>query len=193
MTTRARYRSEGEFTCIDMVTRSAHQLFDMRDPSPFRERDLDDDAVEYLLTSAREIGHRAKLRVVITIEGERDAVLDEREIVAAVRAHLEYERGRQVRKVRELLALGRRFLLVGSGALALLLSAAELTRFLPKGHAVQILREGLVITGWVAMWRPLELLLFDWWPHLEQRRVVESVLAGEIVVVHTAPASAPLP
>jgi hypothetical protein len=193
MTTRARYRSEGEFTCIDMVTRSARQLFDMRDPSPFRERDLDDDAVEYLLTSAREIGHRAKIRVVITIEGERDAVLDEREIVAAVRAHLEYERGRQVRKVRELLALGRRFLLVGAGALALLLSAAELTRFLPKSHAVQILREGLVITGWVAMWRPLELLLFDWWPHLEQRRVVDTVLAGEIVVVHKAPASAPLP
>jgi len=42
-----------------MVTKSARQLFDMRDPSPFRERDLDDDAVEYLLlSSAREIGHR---------------------------------------------------------------------------------------------------------------------------------------
>jgi len=189
MTIPARYRTEGEFTCIDMVTKSARQLFDMRDPSPFRERDLDDDAVEYLLTAAREIGHRAKLRVVITIEGERDPVLDEQEIVAAVRTHLEYERGRQVRKVRELLALGRRFLLVGAGALALLLSAAELTTFLPKGHVVQILHEGLVITGWVAMWRPLELLLFDWWPHLEQRRVVDAVLAGEIVVVHTAPLS----
>jgi hypothetical protein len=192
MTSPARYRTEGEFTCIDMVTRSARQLFDMRDPSPFRERDLDDDAVEYLLTAAREIGHRAKLRVVITIEGERDPVLNEQEIVAAVRTHLEYERGRQVRKVREQLALGRRFLLVGAGALALLLSAAELTAFLPKSHVVQILREGLVITGWVAMWRPLELLLFDWWPHLEQRRVVDAVLAGEIVVVHKAPASVPL-
>jgi hypothetical protein len=192
MTSPARYRTEGEFTCIDMVTRSARQLFDMRDPSPFRERDLDDDAVEYLLTAAREIGHRAKLRVVITIEGERDPVLNEQEIVAAVRTHLEYERGRQVRKLREQLALGRRFLLVGAGALALLLSAAELTAFLPKSHVVQILREGLVITGWVAMWRPLELLLFDWWPHLEQRRVVDAVLAGEIVVVHKAPASVPL-
>jgi hypothetical protein len=105
-------------------------------------------------------------------------------IVAAVRAHLEYERERQVRKVRELLRLGRRFLVVGVTSLVALLSAAELTSFLPSSHFSEILREGLVITGWVAMWRPLELLLYDWWPHVEQRRIVDAVLAGEIVVVH---------
>ena len=27
-----------------------------------------------------------------------------------------------------------------------------------------MLREGLVIGGWVAMWRPLEVFLYDWWP-----------------------------
>jgi hypothetical protein len=184
MMTKARYRTEDGFTCIDMAAKSARQLFDMRDPSPYRERDLDDDAVEYLLASAREIGRRAKLRVVITIDGERDPVLTEDVIVAAVRAHLEYERERQVRKVRELLRLGRRFLVVGVTSLVALLSAAELTSFLPSSHFSEILREGLVITGWVAMWRPLELLLYDWWPHVEQRRIVDAVLAGEIVVVH---------
>ena len=25
-------------------------------------------------------------------------------------------------------------------------------------------RESLVIGGWVAMWRPLEIFLYDWWP-----------------------------
>jgi hypothetical protein len=184
MTGTARYRTEGKFTCIDLVTKSARQLFDMRDPSPFRERDLDDDAVEYLLASARDIGHRASLRVVIRIDGEQDPFLADDEIVAAVRAHLQYAREREVRQVRELLTRGRRFLLVGAGALALLLSAAELTLLLPSSHLSQILREGLVITGWVAMWRPLELLLYDWWPHVEQRRVVDAVLAGEILVVH---------
>lgn len=179
-----RYRTEGDFTCIDMVAKSARQLFDMRDPSPYRERDLDDDAVEYLLSSAREIGRRAKLRVVISIDGERDPVLTEEVIVEAVRAHLTYERDRQVRKVRELLARGRRFLVVGATALVVLLSAAELTKMLPISHLSEILREGLMITGWVAMWRPLELLLYEWWPHVEQRRVVDAVLAGEVVVVH---------
>jgi len=25
-------------------------------------------------------------------------------------------------------------------------------------------REGLVIIGWVAMWRPLDIYLYRWWP-----------------------------
>jgi hypothetical protein len=28
----------------------------------------------------------------------------------------------------------------------------------------QVFREGLIITGWVAMWKPLEIYLYDWWP-----------------------------
>jgi hypothetical protein len=28
----------------------------------------------------------------------------------------------------------------------------------------QALHEGLAIGGWVAMWRPLEVFLYDWWP-----------------------------
>ena len=27
-----------------------------------------------------------------------------------------------------------------------------------------MIREGLLIVGWVAMWRPLEVFLYDWWP-----------------------------
>ncbi len=178
-----RYRREGDFTCIDMVAKSARQLFDMRDPSPYRERDLDGDAVEYLLSAAREIGRRAKLRVVICIE-ERDLVLTDDVVLAAIRAHLVYERDREVRMVRDLLRRGRRFLAVGAGALVLMLSAAQLTALLPKGPITTVLHEGLVITGWVAMWRPLELLLYDWWPHVEQRRVVDNILDGDIVIVH---------
>lgn len=167
-----------------MVIKNPRQLFDMRDPSPYRERDLDDKAVEYLLGAAREIGARAPLRVAIRIDDEPDAVLTPEVIVAAVRAHLEYERERQRRKVHEVLAQGRRSLLIGAGALTLLLSAAEMTTLLPGSHLLQIVHEGLVITGWVAMWRPLELLLYDWWPHVEQRRLIEAVLAADIVVSH---------
>jgi hypothetical protein len=182
MTTR--YRTDGDVTCIDIVMKDARQLFDMRDPAPYRERALDDDAVEYLLGAARDVGTRVKLRVAIRIEGEPDAVLTPEVITAAVRAHLEYERQRQRRKVRDVLAQGRRSLAIGVGALTVLLSLAELTTLLPGSHLSQILREGLVIIGWVAMWRPLELLLYDWWPHVEQRRLIDAVLAADLMVTH---------
>ena len=53
MTTRTRYRVEDGRSCIDLKVRQSRQLFDGRDPAPFHERDLDDDAVAYLLGAAR--------------------------------------------------------------------------------------------------------------------------------------------
>lgn len=41
-----RYRREEGAVCIDLRLRSERQLFDLRDPAPFRERDLDHAALE---------------------------------------------------------------------------------------------------------------------------------------------------
>jgi hypothetical protein len=32
------------------------------------------------------------------------------------------------------------------------------------GAVLEILDEGLLIIGWVAMWRPLEIFLYEWVP-----------------------------
>jgi hypothetical protein len=37
-------------------------------------------------------------------------------------------------------------------------------------HIGEILRETLAIGGWVSMWRPLEIFLYDWWPIREEAR-----------------------
>jgi hypothetical protein len=36
-----------------------------------------------------------------------------------------------------------------------------------------LIRETLVIGGWVAMWRPLEIFLYDWWPIRAERQLYE--------------------
>ena len=70
MTTRNRYRVEKGSSCIDLKVRHSRQLFDTRDPAPFHERDLDADAVEYLLAAAQEIPRKRLLAVVVTISEE---------------------------------------------------------------------------------------------------------------------------
>jgi hypothetical protein len=36
---------------------------------------------------------------------------------------------------------------------------------LMKGSRIgEIVRESLTLGGWVSMWRPLEVFLYDWWP-----------------------------
>jgi hypothetical protein len=186
MTTRTRYRVEEGRSCIDLKVRYSRQLFDTRDPAPFRERDLDADAVEYLLAAAEEIPRKRPLAVVVTISEEPEPRLKPDVIVEAMRGHFIYEGEQVERRLREHVRRGQMILGVGLTVLAVFLTLAELTLSLPAGPLREILREGLTITGWVAMWRPLEVLLYDWWPLIDERRQVRRMLAAPVSIHYEA-------
>ncbi len=177
-----RYRLEAGKTCIDIKLRSADQVFDGRDPAPFHERDLEDAAVEYILGAVQEISPKAPFKMVFWIGDLAALQMPVETFVNAVRAHFVYEVERLRRRIREHVRQGEITLGVALVALTVFLTLAELTRFLPAGTFRQILREGLIIIGWVVMWRPLELLLYDWWPLVRQRRLCERVVGAEITV-----------
>lgn len=193
MTTRTRYRSENGRSCIDLKIRHSRQLFDGRDPAPFNERDLDDDAVAYLLGAAQEISRKQPLAIVVTISEEPEPRLAPDLIAEAVRGHFVYEGEQVERRLREHLRRGQMTLGVGLTVLVLFLTLAQLTVSLTAGPVREILREGLVITGWVAMWRPLEILLYDWWPLIDERRQIRRILDATVSIRYqevTIPAAA---
>ena len=178
----SRYRIEGGRTCIDVRLRSARQLFDGRDPAPFRERDLDEDAVDYVYSAAEEIAVGTPLSLVLFLEEASTPSLSAAEIEAAIRAHFEHEREQVNRRLRQQRRFGHVALAVGLSALVVFLTLAQMAQRLPTGHARDILSEGLVITGWVAMWRPIEVLLYDWWPLVQTRKHITRILAAQIEV-----------
>lgn len=182
MTTRTRYRSENGRSCIDLNIRHSQQLFDGRDPAPFHERDLDDEAVAYLLGAAQEIPRKLPLAIVVTISEEPEPRLAADVIVKAMRGHFVYAGEQVERRLREHLRRGQMILGVGLVVLVLFLTLAQLTASLTAGPLREILREGLVITGWVAMWRPLEILLYDWWPLVDERRQVRRILDAPVSI-----------
>jgi len=40
-----------------------------------------------------------------------------------------------------------------------------------EGTWAAVVRESLKIAGWVAMWRPMQIYLYDWWPLLRRSRI----------------------
>lgn len=182
MTTRARYRVEDGRSCIDLKVRFSRQLFDTRDPAPFRERDLDAAAVDYLLAAAQEIPRKRPLAIVVTVSEEPEPHLSRDVIVEAVRGHFTHEAEQVERRLREHVRRGQMILGVGLTVLVVFLTLAEFTTSLPEGPLREILREGFVITGWVAMWRPLEVLLYDWWPHIDERRRIRRILDAPVSI-----------
>ena len=79
---------------------------------------------------------------------------------------------------------------VGLTVLVVFLTLAELTMALGAGPLREILREGLVIIGWVAMWRPLEVLLYDWWPIVDECRHIVRILEAPVSIHYEAEAVA---
>ena len=58
------------------------------------------------------------------------------------------------------------------------------------GAVETVLAEGLLIAGWVALWRPLEIFLYEWWPIRAQARLFERLSEMEVRVLGAPPAMA---
>jgi hypothetical protein len=38
----------------------------------------------------------------------------------------------------------------------------------------------VIIGGWVAMWRPLEIFLYDWWPLARRQRMFDKLARARV-------------
>jgi hypothetical protein len=56
--------------------------------------------------------------------------------------------------------------------------------YAPDNKYSNTMQDALVILGWVAFWRPAELLLYDWHPFKTEAKIYERLAAMQ-VVIHT--------
>ena len=150
---------------IQLKLREVSQLFNSLDPSPFNAKDLDHDAEEFIVSWARELSPKRDLKLVIHLEKPLSPNQTEDTVRESVQHYFAYRASINRLELRELLKRGRTSLLIGgcflSGCLFLGKLVAEHTA---SGVFGGIARESLTIGGWVAMWRPMEIYLYDWWP-----------------------------
>jgi hypothetical protein len=145
------------------------RLYNSLDPSPFREKELDEAADDYIVGSAEDLGRRPMHLVVLLSEAELKQTNAE-DVVASIHHHFEWREQAELRRLHSELRRGRRSLLIGLAFLVTCLVARELLE-MPETTWGRILRESLLIVGWVAMWGPIEIFLYGWWPIAVRRRL----------------------
>jgi hypothetical protein len=150
---------------LDLRLAELRQLFNSMDPAPIRERDLDPKATDYIVDWADETPRGQQLAMNLHLSAQPVRPGEAPAVGEAVR---EYFRGRADAKRRELSQLfkvGRISLVIGLAFLGAAVAAGEaLATLLSKESHAWLLKESLIIGGWVALWRPLEIFLYDWWP-----------------------------
>jgi hypothetical protein len=158
---------------IEVRVGELRQFWDSIDPSPFRERDLDPKVERYIVEWAREVAPHVPLSLRVCIDSPVAPVFDDNVVSDSVHQYFAYRATSTRRELRQLLHLGRTSLLIGLLALSALTGLSELVAHEMKNTFGEVLQQGLLIGGWVAMWRPLEIFLYDWWPIRREEKLYE--------------------
>jgi hypothetical protein len=112
---------------IEMHLHNLVQLFDTLDPSPFREKDLDPKADEFIVESARELCSRRPREIVLHLDqapNDPDAL---RTMSDAISTHFARRSELSRRELRQLMRRGLISLAIGLAFLVILFVIVQAT------------------------------------------------------------------
>ncbi|MEO6066670.1 MAG: hypothetical protein ABIQ41_01665 [Gemmatimonadales bacterium] len=165
---------------IEVRIKHLDQLFNVIDPAPFHDKALDPDAAAFIIDDAEEASPHAALALTVHLDAGTEAV---EYVPEAIRNFFAWRADRTAHELRQLRTRGRRSLLVGLVFLALCLVLGQLVhRAWPTGPVAGYFQEGLTIVGWVALWRPLDALLYEWWPIRRREQLLRRLARAEVDV-----------
>jgi hypothetical protein len=170
---------------IEVHVAELNQLFNAIDPAPFRQRDLDPNAEEFIVGWAREIPTDVPLALVVHLDRPAGLPEEAATLRDAIREFFSDRAQASRRRLRQLFRQGRISLVIGIAFLALSLMIGDVVaRLLGEDRFGEILRESLLIGGWVAMWRPMEVFLYDWWPIRADARLADRLSAMPVRIAY---------
>ena len=162
------------------------QLFHSIDPSPFRQRDLDPNAEEFIVGWAQEEPTDAQLALVVHLDRPVGLPEEPATVRDAVHEFFGQRAAASRRRLRRLFRRGRTSLLIGLTFLAVsVLLGDVISSLLGERRVGEILRESLLIGGWVAMWHPMEVFLYEWWPIRADARLADRLSAMPVRISYS--------
>jgi hypothetical protein len=150
-----------ETVAVELRLDRISRLYNSLDPAPFHEKELEAAADDYIVGSAEDAG--GPIRLVIMLPESALSRPEVQQVPVSIRHHFERRRDSERRLLRGMWRRGRMALLIGVAFLAVCLFARSLLLGSASTTA-HIAAEGLLIVGWVAMWGPLDIFLYGWWP-----------------------------
>ena len=133
---------------IEIRVHDIAQLFHTLDPFPFREKDLADEAEDYIVGWAREMPTGRPIRIVVHVPDTESQTQASSDLAEAFNR---YFAGRAVavqRDLNELFRVGRRSLAIGASILAACLFLAHFSAsFLIEATFRRLVEESFLILG----------------------------------------------
>ena len=175
---------------IEIRVGELKQLFNAIDPSAFYERDLDPQAEEFIVGWASDLPADVPLALMVYLD--RSAGMENEAEILRDSIHEFFNRKASGarRSLRDLFRRGRTSLAIGLAFLAVSIGIGDMiASYFQGSRLAEILRESLLIGGWVAMWGPLEIFLYGWWPIRAEVRLHDRLSAMPVRIVYSSDVS----
>lgn len=156
-------------------------LYDPLDPFPLPSRDIAKPVETFILDWAREL-REAPIRIVVRVPGPEAHAPEAMQLKFALPAYFSRSAESLTRDLRELFRVGRVSLLIGLAVLAVCSIGANAISEMFASPIARFASEGLIILGWVANWRPIEIFLYEWWPLVRSRRLHRRIASASVEV-----------
>lgn len=163
---------------IQVRVPTVEHIFNPMDPAPLEWRSLNTEVAEWIEEWAEDIDHRQPLTVEFHVADGRLAGY-EQAVVDGLHHHFEYRESQAERQFGRVLRDGRISLVIGLAALAAFTTASRVIGT-SDDAAVDLAHEGLAILGWVSMWKPIDIFLYEWWPIRRERRACHRLAVAEV-------------
>ena len=158
------------------------QLLVSRDSLFYGKRMLNSEAEEFIIEEAAMASRKDHIHLRIHLR--KNEISSKDEILTAIRQHFNYRQKKSRRQLKKVLQLGWRSLLTSILFFGLLVSLTfVIIKLFPEGTVSLTIRELLIIGGWVALWRPIDLLLYEWRPILREVKLFRKIEQCKVDVV----------
>ena len=155
--------------------------FNAHDPSPIYKRQLSHQLELYIMNSVASAKRYSAVFYKLKCAGEIDKQYAE-PLMYAIRSHYE---AKKIKRVKEFSRFKlRSWILLATS----MIIAASIQVFVPmaldednKVHAMVF--SSMEIFSWVLLWRPLDVLLFYWNPHLKDICLLNKLATSEVIYI----------
>ena len=175
---------------IEIRVGELKQLFNAIDPSPFHDRDLDPQAEEFIVGWASDLPTDVPLALMVYLDRSAGTENEAEILRDSIHEFFKRKASGARRSLRDLFRRGRTSLAIGLAFLAVSIGIGDMiASYFQGSRLAEILRESLLIGGWVAMWGPLEIFLYGWWPIRAEVRLYDRLSAMPVRIVYSSDVS----
>ena len=184
-----RTASHGGSASVNIHVRDLAQMFNSLDPSPFWDRDLDRAAAEFI---EDEFGEKRAADLWHLHIHAHEGAASASDIQAAIEHYYERLENSARLGLREQVRIGEVALLVGVAVFSICISLRGVLETALHGLS-RGLDEGLIVLGWIALWRPIEVLAYGWLPLYRKRRLYQRLARIRVSVRCESALAHPIP